>query len=707
MSAPRPALPEFPRLKLGCRFSLQEFQAGMAWVIENPATGKFFRLGLREERFLRPLDGKRSLVELLEEAQSERAAESLSPQDILQLLQSLQSAGLLEEAEGRPVSSPRRSPFLNPMFLKVPIGNPNEIFTAIDRLLKPLPVQVLAFVLVGLSISAAYVVVSDFNRFLTTMGSVISLANVPAFAVCFVILKLIHETAHGVACRRFGGNVPEAGLFFVFFFPLTYVDATSCWRFPSKWVRIFVSSAGVIAEMAVASVAALIWANTASGPVNTLAANVVVAASVTAILFNANPLMRFDGYYILADYSGRPNLYSQATRAAVAWLGKVVLGLPPSDKPVPGWVVFYGLSCIAWRILLVTGICVGAVALLHGIGLLLSILTILAFYLPVVRKIPSQVRGLREQKFRPSAIRIGVIILVVVMSIFVPLLPPPAAPGVVESGESATVRVQCPGFVQKVKIHSGQEVKAGDVLLVLKNPEEELRVQKLKTEALRSEALAHALREESDLHRMAQQLEKVSALRQQVNQVRAYVQTLSIRSPQSGTVFGRRLDHLEGRYVSTGTELFTIGSADDLELRIAISHEQFGRLRPQVGDVVEVFFPGRLTSYPAEVSSIESRATTEIRHDALAAPGGGPLPVHSIDGNGGEGSYVLVNPHFYIRARLFPQERMSGRLRPGESVRVRFPSGERRTLFASLLESGRTFIRTAADRVGHASGGGL
>jgi putative peptide zinc metalloprotease protein len=91
------------------------------------------------------------------------------------------------------------------------------------------------------------------------------------------------------------------GVMFLVFFPLPYVDASSAWAFRKKWQRAIVGMAGVMAELAAASIAAIVWTQTSTGTVHIIAYNVIFVASVSTLLFNGNPLLRFDAYYVLAD----------------------------------------------------------------------------------------------------------------------------------------------------------------------------------------------------------------------------------------------------------------------------------------------------------------------------------------------------------------------------------------------------------------------
>ena len=124
----------------------------------------------------------------------------------------------------------------------------------------------------------------------------------------WVVLKLIHELAHSLVCKKYGGRVASCGILVLLMIPMPYVDVTSSWRFENKWKRILTSAAGMLSEVFVAAIACYVWANSQPGPIQYHAGNVIITASLHTLLFNINPLMRFDGYYMLADWLEIPNL---------------------------------------------------------------------------------------------------------------------------------------------------------------------------------------------------------------------------------------------------------------------------------------------------------------------------------------------------------------------------------------------------------------
>ncbi|MGA7395612.1 MAG: hypothetical protein WBW78_23420, partial [Terrimicrobiaceae bacterium] len=324
---------EFPCLKSGCRFRSETFNGAPFQVLEDPATGNFFRLGEAEADFLRRLDGSLRISQILE-----RKTSGLGDRQRRELLELAARAGLLK---GHAVPSPPKgSPLPNLLFIKIPFGNPAGLFDRLERVLRPLLSLPGAFAAGGLVAAALYVILMNYSMFVRSLSDVFSLENAPALFAIFIVLKFLHEVGHGVLCHRFGGHISEWGFCFVFFFPLTYVDATSVWGISSKYKRMAVSAAGMGAEILAASAAALVWSWTEEGALRTICANTILLASITTLIFNANPLMRFDGYFILADWLEIPNLYANAMAASSRFLRSAVLGLGRMPQVSIGLVAY-------------------------------------------------------------------------------------------------------------------------------------------------------------------------------------------------------------------------------------------------------------------------------------------------------------------------------------------------------------------------------
>ena len=233
--------------------------------------------------------------------------------------------------------------------------------------------------LLGLLLIGAGMVViaTHWDEFIASSHLIFSPHNWLSMALAWVVLKIVHELGHALVCKRHGGEVREAGLIFILLAPAAFVDVTSSWRFASKWQRIHVAAAGMYVELVLAALAAMVWSQADSVVLRHLLFNMIVMASFSTLVFNANPLMRFDGYYIFADLLEIPNLATEGVRF-VRQLGAYVFygRMLPSRELLGGrgWVVrIYGLAAWLWRLVVCVSLLAAASVLFKGAGLVLGV----------------------------------------------------------------------------------------------------------------------------------------------------------------------------------------------------------------------------------------------------------------------------------------------------------------------------------------------
>ena len=265
----------------------------------------------------------------------------------------------------------------NPLYLKVPLCYPDRLFARISPWInwiysQPMVIATFVMIMIG-----AYQVMAHWNEFIIASKGVFVPGRWLWLGLCWLVLKIVHECSHGAVCKRFGGSVHEAGAIFILFAPLAYVDVTSSWRFKSKWHRIYVAAAGMYIELLIAAVAAVFWVRTEPGLINDLCFNMVLMASLTTLAFNANALMRFDGYYILSDLVDIPNLYSDG-QLFLRQLGrKYFLGLP-TELSSGSWsrdafVRLYGIAAFFWRTSVTFFLILAAAIMFEGAGLVIAL----------------------------------------------------------------------------------------------------------------------------------------------------------------------------------------------------------------------------------------------------------------------------------------------------------------------------------------------
>ncbi len=664
------------------RASLQQSDGTPFFVVEDPVTGRFYRIGYHEWRFACCLDGKTRIDQAYRQFVRQRSGPSASvpdlpPERIEPLCRWLFQNGLVCQVD-KPSIDPRssnmertlrRSARLNPFFIKVPLVRPDRFLTMLApwfRWAMTWWSLVLWTVLCGAGLHAVY---ADMPRFLETARIFLSPNTWVYLWATWLLLKLFHETSHGIFCKLYGGYVSDGGVAFILFSPVAFVDVTSAWRFRSRWHRVVTSAAGMYAEFAIAAVAALVWRRTDSEIVSYVCHAVIMAASVTTVLFNGNPLMRFDGYYMLSDALDLPNLYVDGRLYAQSLGSRLFLGRSIAVRLPSGWrglfVRGYGVAAAVWRVIVGVSMVIGAGALFHGAGLVIAAFGVIAWWGIPLLKLGRTMMGTSSRQSAARRRFCITVATVCVLLIGVGLAPWPGGmrvPAVVRYEPLKNLRAEVAGFVVSVHIKTGQPVAAGDLLVRLRNDDLRVESEQVDRELAQAEIRAQTLKRRREIGQYQGRLEQIKALKERQQHLRDQLARLEIRSPIDGHVVSNGVDSLVGLYVDVGRPILRVASESNKEIHVAIPEAFVESFVESIGQTPRVAIRGETRSKRfGELLKVEPQATVRLRHPALGANNGGPLAVEAVDtdadGNGGEQESVrLVSPRFHGAITLTASE---------------------------------------------------
>ena len=339
-----------------------------AIAVEDPLRGKFFHVGVPEHTLLIQLDGRQSIAAAVGRAAAGLGPQALSEREALALCrwaaENQLALPLGGDASARIAATAARHRAQRVRDGQSALradsaSDPDRLLRRITNWCGAAFTWPVLMVWAGILGYALYLACSGWAHIESSTAVILDRDNWLRLPLAWVLLKILHETAHGLACKHFGGAVGTAGITLLFFMPLAYVDVTSSWRFRSKWQRIATAAAGVYAELFVASIATIVWAKSPPGIVQTVALNIALTAGVSTLLFNANPLVRFDGYFILSDLLGyrtlalAANSGSPASCKRACWAAKSRLlpgrrrkhGSCPSTRSAPS----HGACCSSFR----------------------------------------------------------------------------------------------------------------------------------------------------------------------------------------------------------------------------------------------------------------------------------------------------------------------------------------------------------------------
>lgn len=681
---------------------------GQAWVVlEDAYAHRFYRITPDAHDFLKTLHPGISVDDAWQAYLREQPQRAPGQEEVVQLLSQLHISNLLyfqDTADSRQIDKRAhetqqkefKAKALSFLYFRVPMWDPDDFLNATDRWIRHLPALLVWALWIGVLVAGAAVVLTRWDQVASSSQGAFAWANLPLLYLCMAVMKVVHELCHGFVCKRHGGKVHTFGLMFLVTTPLPYIDTTASWTFPNKWHRMLVSSAGMMADLFMAAAAALLWAATGPGLVNSLAFNVMLIGSVSSLLFNGNPLLRFDAYYVLADFLDIPNFYQKAQQYWFYLGDRYLLGSHAARTPVDveserKWLLMYAPVSLLYRLMVSYAIVLFVMDLWFGLGLVVFCIT---FYMLIAMPLWKAIKhlfGPRVQAHRWRAwLGAGGLSAGLVVLLF--LLPLPysiTAPGVVQFSRASVLYAPSDARLAEAQAGNGQWVRAGEPLM--RFDPEPMRLDMLQLERERDELLAmqRAALSERGVD-VAQLQEQLDTKQQRLLELQRRLESLTVRAPHEGRYVTLQGRERLGSWLNQGVELgHVLDGTGGHQFVAVISQEQarelFGvelgarqvRLRGQ-SDVDLAL--GELVILPYERARLPSAA--------LGWLGGGELAVSTQDERGEKAAEAF----FEVRASLRPEAETELRLMHGLKgvLRIGLPS---RSLFQRASDSLRQLMQ--------------
>lgn len=479
-----------PRLHAHAEISRHRVRGRSMYVVRNPATGRVYRFSPSVYYFLGLLDGRRTVAEAWSMLAARLDEDAPTQGDVVELLAQLHQADLLQtemtpdfaellQRRGRTVRGALWRRIGNPMALRIPLWDPDRFLTRTIRFLHPL-FGTFGVVLWLAVVGPAFGLLLVHGRELTggISDRLLAAQNLALIAFVFPIVKALHEMGHAYATKAGGGEVHEMGVMFLVLFPIPYVDATASSAFRSRWARMGVSAAGMLVETFLAALAVYVWVLVEPGMTRSVAFTVILIAGISTVFFNGNPLLRYDGYYILADLLDIPNLGLRCTRYW-SWLAeRFVFGRKAAAPDMaPGeakWFILYGPASFLCRILVSTAIIVVIAGKFFVIGVLIALWSaavLLAGPLVMMAMHVATSPGLAENRRRAVAMSLGGAAVLITMILALPVPLHTVSAGVIWLPEESIVRAGADGFLARIIAAPGWPVAKGALLFESEDPE--------------------------------------------------------------------------------------------------------------------------------------------------------------------------------------------------------------------------------------------
>lgn len=511
------------------------------------------------------------------------------------------------------------------LFLKVPFSNPDKLLDHFKPIANGLFSMSSFIVWLGVVLFALNLIVINHKEIFSQTQGMLAPSNLLLLYGSIFTLKLFHELAHGIAAKKYGGNVYTFGFMFVIFTPLPYVDASNSWSFQNKWQRILVSSAGMYMELFLAAIAAIIWANTGEGFIHSIAFNIMVAGSVSSILFNGNPLLKFDSYFILSDYWEIPNLYKKSHDYTLALMEKQFFNIDDpnqedNSKKESIQLLSYGILSYLYKLVITVGIVIFVADQWFEIGVIIFMISFYTMILkPLYKFFRFIVASPKLYKNRNQIKAMGIVVLFIFIYFFFIYGTSDyvKATGVVNLKKQEQLYVKTEGVLEEIYVKSGQKVKSGDHLFRLTNKELDFNIE--HTGYQLQESIKKRLKAINESISYIKPIdEKIDFLTQKLNHLKEKKEDLIIRSNIDGViVLGAEIGDYLHSYLKANIKIADILNPDSYEFISVIPQEEAIKLFEQdltksklklAGDIVNTVILNNAVILPHEKNELPSMA---------------------------------------------------------------------------------------------------
>ncbi len=664
----------------------RQFFRGERWyVLQDIFNNQFYRVRPPTYEFLSRLSPDRTVDSVWHECFDADPENAPGQEEVIRLLAQLYGANLLHSALApdsarlferytKRKQKERQAFFRSIMFARIPLFDPDNF------LVRAMPVARLLFswfglvvwlTVVGLGLKIA---IDNFDDLRRQSEGVLDPNNLFFLYLGLVIIKTLHEFGHSFACRRFGGEVHTMGIMFLLFTPIPYMDATASWSFRSRWQRALVGAAGMIVEVFVACIAAFVWVRTGPGTIHSLAYNMMFVASVSTVLFNANPLLRFDGYYILSDLLDIPNLHQRSTGLIKHFIEYYAFGYKKSTSPARStkeavWLTLFAIASWIYKVVIFTTILFFLADRFLILGIIMAVVCAIAWVcVPIYKLIVYLASDPKLDRTRFRAISV-VVCFVAVLVLVLEVIPFPnrfRSPGVLLAETYSVVAPEVSGEVVEILAPDGSQVQPGQPLMRLENHELELQIEGAEAQLAGTEAMIRrALRESTaDIAALESRSEATRKLLARLHEAR---DSLVVRAPHQGVWVSPEVDDYVGSWLDRGFAAGQLIDNSHYYFSAIVSQNEASRLFTNEIRESEVKIYGQAgKTLPVSDHRVIPADRQNLPSPALGWAGGGEVAVDLQDQSGTKAS----EPFFEVRARFAGLDGVT--IYHGRGGRIRF-----------------------------------
>jgi putative peptide zinc metalloprotease protein len=686
--------------------STQTHQGKLSYVVKDPVTLRYFRIRPTEYAVMKMLDGHTPISEVKERLV--QLGHDIPDEELQAFLQQLGAANFFENVLPNQSDTLYRMALLRRrqrslwqqvkriLYIKIPVYDPDRLFNRVMPYVRFFWSKTAVVVYMALILTGAWIFITNFAEARANFSGLYSLPNFVLFGFLLAVVFTLHELGHGLTCKYFGGEVHEMGMLLLMLaIPCLYCNVSDVWIQEKRHRKFFVSAAGILTELVIASIAALVWWATEAGVANSLAFRLMIVAGIHSLVFNMNPLMRFDGYYILSDALAIPNLRSSSVRYMKQFFRKYILGL---DTPGAGPFsredairLVYGIASSLWIFYVMYKIVRSFLWRLPPIGIWILVTTVYGLVLIPIARIVSFIAKRRGKaagvKVGRAAVLAAVIAAIAYVVFFLDIGYAVSANCVIQPGERHIVYAATGGTVSETFCEEGDSVIKGQIIAKMEDPELQLALKELGLTKESYLLRADQSEARGDYPTRDYWLSAARELDTTVEQTRGRIADLVVRSPADGVILAPSGRSLVGRTIPQGGFLFDIADMSRGRITVAVDQKDLRYVAKEAQAVVTLrAYPW--TTFSGTVQSVSKSPLRVLPDPALSARAGGGIATRP-DVYRWE---VALSPT-YEATILLPNDNPLRPLKPGMVGKAKIAYGESRRIWEIVYLKVRQNLR--------------
>lgn len=614
------------------------FDGEPQWTIHHPVSNQFYKIGWAEFECLSRFHKYKSADDLIQAVNDETSL-TIDRDDIENVIKFLGMNGLLDVTAGQNMAPQSQSLAHKIMhgylYFTYPLIRPESFLKRTMHYVAPLFSKQFHMVMMIVLSIAIVMAIPNMDEFFASFTQIFTFEGVILSVIVLTAIKIIHEFAHAYQATIEGVSVPHMGVAFIVMYPILYTEATGTWRLTNKKSRMSIGLAGVRFELYLAAIALILWHFMVPGLGQMICFTIVMISLAGSLLINLNPLMRFDGYYVLSDYVGIENLHAVALDYARHAIRKTLLGLNddlPHDYPpsTSFALTAFGFAILIYRFFLFLGIALLVYfVFMKPLGLLAMILELAWFIaIPIFKEFKlwweRKHEFINNYRFKITALIFGIFIIMAV-------IPAPRAmsyPAVMHAKDYQTVYAPVPSILKDIMVREGDKVSEGQIMAVMHSDRLDYDIQSAKTMVKNLQNIKRREQTNIDLYRSRRQTldVEIDTAKDNLKKLLNKQSNLTVKAQFDGVIVDVNKDVQARQAIGVATPLFRLIKPTELIVTAYIPESDVKYYNAQNNAIFRPLYQ-LIGGHDAQVEKIDNVNIQSLDFESLGSLYGGEIPV--------------------------------------------------------------------------------